>query len=87
MGKCLQWIGNHSAIFYLFHPIFLTLTMIVVFQKKIVWGMWQSIFYLAVTLTFLTGVCLLIDFIVKKKKIVQPIKEEVENNKDPEDNI
>ena len=86
VGKSLQWVGNHSAIFYLFHPIFLTLTMIVVFQKKIVWGVWQSLFYLAVVMAFLVGVCLLIDLIVKKKHIAQPIKEEVENNKDPEDN-
>ena len=87
VGKALQWVGNHSAIFYLFHPIFLTLTMIVVFQKRIVWGMWQSFFYLAVTIAFLVGVCLLIDFIVKKKQIAQPIKEEVENSKDAEDNV
>ena len=87
VGKALQWLGNHSAVFYLFHPIFLVFTMIVFFQKKIIWGVWQSFFYLAVTITFLIGVCLLIDLIVNKKHIPQPIKEEVENSKDPEDGV
>ena len=87
VGNALQWVGNHSAIFYLFHPIFLTFAMIAFFQKKIIWGVWQAFFYVAVVLVFLVGLCLLLDLLVKKKEIGKPMIEEVQNNKDPEDNI
>ena len=87
VGIVLQWIGNHSAIFYLFHPIPLILASIIFFQKKIVWGHAQAFFFVAFAVIFLSGVCLLMDLIIKKKQIKRPIAEEIENNKDPEDNI
>ena len=73
LGKGLQWIGNRSAIFYLFHPIFLDLTAIVVFQKTVPWGRAQAVFYAAVVIALMTGVCLLVEFIsrkIKQKKLV-----------------
>ena len=77
-GKGLQWIGSRSALFYLFHPIFLDLTAIVIFQKQVPWGHAQAFFYVAVVTALLVGVCLLLEFIVKKikqRKMVQPIPE------------
>lgn len=84
LGKSLQWVGNHSAMFYLFHPIFLDLTAITIFQKKIVWGMGQAFFYVLVVVILLTGTCLLIDFIIKKTRNKQ-IAEEIRKNEAPED--
>lgn len=77
IGKCLQWLGNHSAIFYLFHPVFLELTAIVIFQKKIMWGIGQAFFYAAVVAVLLTLTCLLMDLIVQKRKRKKPIAESV----------
>lgn len=34
VGFALQWVGNHSAIFFLFHPIFIDLAAIVIFKKQ-----------------------------------------------------
>lgn len=85
VGKFFQWIGNHSAVFYLLHPIFLTFASIVFFQKKIVLGIGQAYVYVSFTVFCLILVCLLIDFIIKKRNITIKIKEEVDNNKDPED--
>ena len=87
VGRVLQWVGNHSAIFYLFHPIFLSLAWIAIFQKKTIWGQAQAFVYVAIVVAMLSIVCLLIDLIVKKKKINSEIVEEIENSKDPEDNI
>lgn len=66
LGTCLQWLGKRSAIFYLFHPIFLELAAIAIFQKKIPWGRGQAFFYVAVVLAALTLTCLLIEWIAKK---------------------
>ena len=66
VNTCLQWLGKRSAIFYLFHPIFLELAAIAIFQKKIPWGRGQAFFYVAVVLALLTSVCLLIEWLMKK---------------------
>ena len=84
LGKCLQWLGNHSAVFYLFHPIFLELASIVIFQKQVPWGHNQAFFTVWVVIFLLTGVCLLIDFITKKVKNKE-ISEEIRNHEAPED--
>ncbi|MBO5529572.1 MAG: acyltransferase [Bacilli bacterium] len=79
ISQCLQWMGKRSAIFYLFHPIFLELSAIVIFQKKIPWGRGQAFFYTAVVVALLILVCLLIDLLTKKlgkkKKAVMPQEE------------
>jgi len=85
VGKSLQWIGNHSAIFYLFHPIFLDLTGVVIFQKKIVWGHVQAFFYVGIIVILLTGVCFLFDLIFKKKHNNERAVEQVRKIEDPED--
>ena len=87
LGSFLQWVGNHSAVFYLFHPIFLTFASIVFFQQRYMWGIGQGFIYLGFTLAMLILTCLIIDLIAKKKKIKHEMVEEIENNKDPEDNI
>ena len=87
VGKILQWIGNHSSLFYLFHPIPLVFAQTFIFQRKVIWGKAQAFVYVAFTVSILVLVCLLLDFVVKKKHIQRPIAEEVENAKDPEDNI
>ena len=84
VGKCLQWVGNHSAMFYLFHPIFLDLAAIVIFQKKIIWGQGQAYFYVFVVVGLLTITCLLMDFIIKKVH-KKEITDEVRNREAPED--
>ena len=84
VGTCLQWLGNRSAVFYLFHPIPLIFAQIVFFQKKIVLGVGQAFIYFAFVFACLILICLLIDYFIKKKHVVIPIKEEVEANKDPE---
>ena len=68
VSKGLQWLGRHSAFFYLFHPIFLELSAIVIFQKTVPWGRAQAFFYTAVVVALLTLTCLLIDFLIKKAK-------------------
>ena len=68
VGFCLSWVGQHSAFFYLFHPIFLDLAAILIFRKTHPWGQGQAYFYVAIVVAMLTGVCLLIDFLVKKRK-------------------
>lgn len=89
LGKSLQWVGNHSSFFYLFHPIFLTFASIVFFQKKVIWGkeygFAQAYIYVAFTIACLVLTCLLIDYIIKKRHIILKMREEMENNKDPED--
>ena len=85
VGKCLQWVGNHSAIFYLFHPIFLELAGVAIFQKKIIWGHAQAYFYVAVIVTLLVLLCLLIDLIFKKRHHEEKIVEIVRKNEAPED--
>ena len=88
VGDGLQWIGNHSASFYLFHPIFVCLMSTVIFQRKVPFGpIGQVFFYVFTVMLLLTGLCFLLDFIFKKKEKVQKAVEEIENNKDPEDNI
>jgi len=81
----LQWVGNHSALFYLFHPIFLDLVAIVIFQKQRMWGIGQSFFYVAVVTILLVGLCFLIDLIIKKRKTLLTYKEEVDRNKEDEE--
>jgi len=79
VNTCLQWLGKRSAIFYLFHPIFLELSAIVIFQKKIPWGRGQAFFYVAVVMALLTGTCLLVEFLRKKirsKKAIETPSEE-----------
>ena len=68
VGMSLAWVGKHSAIFYLFHPIFLDLTLIVFFQKQNPWGRAQALLTGAVAVAMLTLVCLLIDWIAKIRK-------------------
>lgn len=85
LGVSLQWVGNHSAIFYLFHPIFLDLVSIVVFQKKAVWGIGQAFFYVAAVVILLTGTCLLLDLLFKKKHPDKEATEEIRNIEAPED--
>ena len=68
-GTVTQWIGNHSAIFYLFHPIFIDLVAIVIFQKKRMWGLGQAFFYVFVVVALISGVCLLLDLFIKKKHL------------------
>ena len=67
LGSGLQWIGNHSAIFYLLHPIFITFASIVFFQKRIMWGEAQAIIFLVFTVAMLTILGLILDYISKKK--------------------
>ena len=67
LGKCLQWFGSHSAIFYLFHPIFLELASLVIFQRKIVWGHAQAFFFVAVVVALLSLTCFLLDHFFLKK--------------------
>ena len=86
VGSALQWVGNHSSIFYLFHPIFLALGEMIFFKKEIKWGAWQAIIYLVFTVAMLTIVGLIIDYIYKRKQINSKLVEEIENNKDKEDN-
>ena len=87
VSDCLTFIGNHSAIFYLFHPIFIIFAYIVFFQKRIMWGPWQAIIYFAFSTVMLTLVCLLIDFIAKRRHLAQELVEEAESRKESEDNI
>ena len=85
VGKCLQWVGNHSAIFYLFHPVFLDLTRIVFFQKQIMWGQAQAFFLVGIVILMLTLVCLLMDFIIKKiREKKQPVEDEEKKEQKPE---
>lgn len=81
-GTVTQWIGNHSAIFYLFHPIFIDLVAIVIFQKKRMWGLGQAFFYVFVVVALISGVCLLLDIFIKKKHLD---KEYLESLADKED--
>ena len=85
VGKSLQWVGNHSAIFYLFHPIFIAILSILIFQRQQLWGIWQAILYSVITIIFLVGLCLLIDLIFKKKRPNSELVEEAGNTKAPED--
>ena len=85
LGKCLQWIGNHSAIFYLFHPIFLDLVLIVIFQKQIIWGHAQAYAMVFIVLAFLVVVAFLLDLIFKKRHNNTDINEIVRKNEAPED--
>lgn len=62
----LQWVGKRSAIFYLFHPIFLELFAIAIFRKTVPWGRAQAFFYVVVVLAAMILVCLLVELIVKK---------------------
>ena len=84
-GKCLQWVGNHSAVFYLFHPIFLELASVVIFQKRIVWGHGQAYFYVAVVVIFLVGLSFLIDLLFKKRHNNTDVSEIIRKNEAPED--
>ena len=84
VGKCLQWVGNHSALFYLLHPIFLDLVAITIFQKKVIWGAGQAYFYVLLVVILLTGLCLLFDFIIKKTHNKQVV-EEARLHEAPED--
>ena len=81
----LQWTGNHSAIFYLFHPIFIELVGVVIFQKQIVWGEAQAYFYLAVSIIFLVGLSLLNDLIFKRRHKDIDISEKIRETEAPED--
>ena len=82
LGKTLGWVGAHSALFYLFHPIFLDLTAIVIFQKKIIWGHNQAYFYVLIVVILLSLAAFLIDLITKKiKEKKQPQELEVSESK------
>lgn len=85
LSVSLEWIGNHSAIFYLFHPIFIDLAAILIFQKQRMWGIGQAFFYVAVVVAMLTVTCLLLDLIFKKKHVNQEFKEEINKSKEVED--
>ena len=84
VGISLQWIGNHSAFFYLFHPIFLEIIASLIFQNKIILGVGQAYVYTAFVVACLVICCLIIDFVIKKKHIATPMKDEIDNAKDPE---
>ena len=83
-SEVTQWLGNHSAMFYLLHPIFIDLVAIVVFQKKRMWGLGQAFFYVFVVVALISGVCLLLDLIVKKKHLASDYLEELRKNKEDE---
>ena len=85
VGATLAWLGNHTATFYLFHPIFLDFYAIVVFQKQIKWGRWQALFYLVVVVASLSLLCFLLDLLFTKKKIKRPIAEDIKNNEAPDE--
>ena len=85
MGTCLQWVGNHSAIFYLFHPVFLELAAIAVFQKRVIWKGAQEYVYVAIIVALLVLTCLLIDLIFKKKHKHEEIIEKIRKREAPED--
>jgi peptidoglycan/LPS O-acetylase OafA/YrhL len=85
VGFCIEWIGKRSALFYLFHPIFISLFSILVFQKQVIWGVGQAYFYVLVVVACLVGTGIVIDLIIKKMKKPQQMIEEVENNKAPEE--
>ena len=84
VGKALQWVGNHSALFYLFHPIAIEIVALF-FQKQIIWGIGQAYFYVLISVIILVGLGLVMDFLYKKKKVKSDIIEEIENSKAPED--
>ena len=84
VGKSLQWVGNHSALFYLFHPIAIEIVSLF-FQKQVIWGIGQAYFYVLIVVIILVGLGLLMDFLYKKKKVKSDIIEEIENSKAPED--
>ncbi len=86
VGFCIERIGKRSALFYLFHPIFISLFSILVFQKQVIWGVGQAYFYVLVVVACLVGTGIVIDLIIKKMKKPQQMIEEVENNKAPEEN-
>ena len=44
------------------------LSAIIIFQKRVVWGLGQAFFNVFITVVLLTLTCLLIDFIAKKRK-------------------
>ena len=81
----LQWVGNHSALFYLFHPIFIELVGVVIFQKQILWGEAQAYFYLAICIIFLVGFSLLNDLIFKRRHKNIDISEKIREAEAPED--
>lgn len=85
VGKCLQWVGNHSAVFYLFHPIFIELAGVVIFQKRIIWGQGQAYFYVAVVVACLIGLSFLIDLLFKKRHNNVDVSEVIRNYEAPED--
>ena len=66
VSKGLAWIGKRSAVFYLFHPIFIDLAAIAIFQKGVPWGQAQGFFYTFVVLLAMILVFLLIEFLMKK---------------------
>lgn len=84
-GKALQWVGVHSAIFYLFHPIFIAILSILIFKNQVPWGDFQAYFYTFVTIACLILLSFGIDFIANKKSVTREAIEEIQNNKDRED--
>lgn len=84
LGKGLQWIGNHSAVFYLFHPIFIVFAHTFFFSRKVSFQEGQALIYFGFTLVMLIITCLFIDYVIKRKHIEIPIEKEVSDNKDPE---
>lgn len=66
VSKGLAWVGKRSALFYLFHPIFLDLAAIAIFQKKAPLGQAQGFIYTFVVLLAMILVFLLIEFLMKK---------------------
>lgn len=85
LGVSLQWVGNHSALFYLFHPVVLDFVAIVFFQKRVIWGVGQAYFYVFVTIFLLVGIGLLTDLLAKKKKVDRPLVEQIQINEAPEE--
>lgn len=68
VSTCLQWVGKRSALFYLFHPIFLDLAAIAIFQKTIPWGRGQAFFYAAVVIALLSLTIFLLELLVQRIK-------------------
>lgn len=68
VGVSLSYLGSHSAVFYLFHPIPIVFADAFFFNKQTFSMYGQSFIYLGFTFVVLTGVCFLLDFLRRKKQ-------------------
>ena len=84
VGFSLAWLGSHSALFYLFHPIYIVFAFIVFFQKQIMWGIGQAFILFAFAILMLVLMCVIID-LIKRKIAKKPI--ESENVEEVKENV